>query len=214
MIFHFEGEDEEYPDVICNLDGCEIKNVKLFKYLGANIHFKESTTGDAEINQRIESAECKFYQHAKNLMNFKIALRVRVNIFNALTRSRLTYGCQTWTITTAQQSRLNSFYCGMLRRMIRGGYKRKEDRMAFVMTNEAILGLCKTDNVGSYIERLQQQFLAHIIRREDSAIVKQVTFNNDSVRRRGRYTTLRKQVLSRLRITPNEFYKRSMERVF
>ena len=213
MIVNYQGQDDEYPDVICNINGSEVKNVKVFKYIGANIHFREFATGDTEINQRIESAECKFYEHAKKLMNFKIALTTRVSILNALIRSRLTFGCQTWIITTTQRNRLNSFYCGLLRRMIRGGYKRKEDRMAFVMTNDAILGICRTEKIEAYVERLQQKFLAHIIRREDSAIVKQLTFNNDPVRKRGRYTTLKKEVLRRGGIAPDDFYRKSMERV-
>ena len=113
MIFNYEGEDDEYPEIICNLGGCEIKNVKVFKYLGANIHFKESTTGDTEINQRIESAECKFYEHTKKPLNFEIALTTRVTVSNALIRIRLTYGCQTWTISTAQRIRLKCFYSGL-----------------------------------------------------------------------------------------------------
>ena len=137
--------------------------VKVFKYLGANIHFRESATGDTEINQRIESAECKFYEHAKKFMNFKINLTTRVRILNSLVRSRLTYGSQTWNINSTQQTRINGFYCGLLRRMVRGGYRRKDGSMALVYTNDAIYGMCKTPKNASYIENLQQKFLAHII---------------------------------------------------
>ena len=84
MIVNYQGQDDEYPDVICNINGSEVNNVKVFKYIGANIHFREFATGDTEINQRIESAECKFYEHAKKLMNYKIALTTRVSILNAL----------------------------------------------------------------------------------------------------------------------------------
>ena len=71
-----------------------------------------------------------------------------------------------------------------------GGYKRKKDRMAFVYTNEEIIGMSKSVKIGEYIEKLQQSFLSHILRREDNAIVKQLTFNSEPSRRQGRHTTL------------------------
>ena len=60
MIFNFNKTEEEYPDVICSLEGGKIDNVKMFQYLGSNINFNESLTGDGELNQRIESAESKY----------------------------------------------------------------------------------------------------------------------------------------------------------
>ena len=212
MIFNFNKTEEEYPDVICSLEGGKIDNVKMFQYLGSNINFNESLTGDGELNQRIESAESKYYQHAKKLMNHKIHLATRVTIYNALIRSRLTYGCQTWTLNSSQLRRLSSFHCGLLRRMVRGGFKRQDDRMAFKFTNNAILELCKTESIETFIARQQKNFLAHIIRRDDSSLLKQLTFNDDSVRKRGRSTTLRKAVLQRETIDPNTFYNLAIQR--
>jgi len=42
MIFNFNKTEEEYPDVICSLEGGKIDNVKMFQYLGSNINFNES----------------------------------------------------------------------------------------------------------------------------------------------------------------------------
>ena len=153
-----------------------------------------------------------YYQYAKKLMNHHVHLVTRVKIFNSLIRSRLTYGCQTWTLNSTQLSRLSSFHCGLLRRMVRGGFKRQENRMAFKFTNEAILEMCKTENIESFIARQQRSFLAHIVRREDSSLMKQLTFNDDVVRKRGRATTLRKTVLQREKIEPNSFYNQAILR--
>ena len=212
MIFNFDKTEEEYPDVICSLEGGKIDNVKSFQYLGSKINFNESLTGDEELNQRMESAESKYYQHAKKLMNHRIHLTTRVTIFNALIRSRLTYGCQTWTLNSSQLKRMSSFHCGLLRRMVRGGFKRQDDRMAFKFSNDAILELCKTENIETFIAHQQRNFLAHIVRRDDSSLMKQLTFNNDSVRKRGRSTTLRKLVLQRETIDPNNFYTQAIQR--
>ena len=66
MIFNFDGPESHYPASICNLEGGIIDNVKTFIYLGASIYYNDPLTGDNEVNQRIGSAECKFYQHAKS----------------------------------------------------------------------------------------------------------------------------------------------------
>ena len=164
----------------------------MFKYLGANILYKDASTGDAEIKQRVDSVETKYYEHAKKLMNFNILLRTRVQILNTLVRSRLAYGCQVWTLSTVQRNRLHSFYCGFLRRMIRGGFK-----MAFKLTNENILCICDKESVIAFIDRQHKQFLAHVICREDGSLIKQLTFNEDRNRIPGPFTTLRSAVLRR-----------------
>ena len=51
MIFNYDGLEDEYPGVICNLDGVDIDNVKMFIYLSASICYKDSLTGNGEINQ-------------------------------------------------------------------------------------------------------------------------------------------------------------------
>ena len=61
------------------------------------------------------------------------------------------------------------------------------------------------------IARQQKSFLAHIVR-EDSSLMKQLTFNDDVVRKRGRATTLRKTVLQREKIEPNSFYNQAILR--
>ena len=115
----------------------------MFLYLGSQIHYNQPSTGDEELNLRIDSAENKFYSLGKKFINHKINLTTRVKIFNALVRSWLTYGCQTWVLTNQQTDRIRACYTIMLRKMIRDGFKRKPDEFAYVLTNEVILQLCK-----------------------------------------------------------------------
>ena len=84
MIMNLQHIKNEYPSTICNIEGEDIENVKVFRYL-------EQTTGHAEIELRIDSAEAKFNEIGIKIMNFKIALQTRVKILNSLIRSRLTF---------------------------------------------------------------------------------------------------------------------------
>ena len=66
------------------MDGEVVENVKVFKYLGSQVHYGQHTTGDTEITTGIDMAESKFYKYGKKLMNFKIKLSTRILILNSL----------------------------------------------------------------------------------------------------------------------------------
>ena len=99
-------------------------NVEKYKYLGSQIQYNQTNTGDTELSSRINMAESKFYQQGMKFMNRKIKLSIRVSILNSLVRSRLTYGCQTWTLDKRQTDKISSVYVTMLRKMIRRGFER------------------------------------------------------------------------------------------
>ena len=95
MILNHQFTNVEYPDKLVSLNNAPIGNVKIFKYLGRNVKYNEPITGDSELEMRIDTAHCKFYELGKNM----ISLATRVKVLNALVRSRLTYSCQTWALT-------------------------------------------------------------------------------------------------------------------
>ena len=140
MILNYQylnTDSSTYPKSIAILNNIPIENVTNFRYLGDEIKYDEPSTGDAEINLRIDVAENKFYQLGKKLLNYKILLRTRVKVLNAMVRSRLTYSCQTWNVTARQMERINSSYSSMLRKIIKGGYRRKNNnKWDFALSNE------------------------------------------------------------------------------
>ena len=120
MVVNFKQVDgnQSYPDTVCNLNGNPIENVKKFRYLGNDIQYDQSSTGDAEVDLRIAVAENKFNELFKKLTNRKINLHTHVLILNSIVRSRLVYSCQTWNINQHQQQRIRSSYTCMLRKKI------------------------------------------------------------------------------------------------
>ena len=214
MILNFDQQTVDYPSSISSLDDVSVDNVEVFRYLGCHIRFDEANTGNAEINLRIDSAESKFYELGKKFLNFNINLSTRVSLLNCLVRSRLTYACQTWVLTIRQKDRINSVYYSMLRKMVRGGYRRKEDQWSYVMTNKHLIELCKTEPVDTYAFHQQRRYLAHIIRREDSSISKKILFNCDRNSRPGRIVTLKTTVIEREQCTESTFLKRAMEKIY
>ena len=73
MILNFD-KVLEYPNSIVKVNGIKIENVQVFRYLGCKIKFDEPSTGDSEIELRIDASESKFYELGRNFMNYKVNL--------------------------------------------------------------------------------------------------------------------------------------------
>ena len=149
----------------------------------------------------------------KNFFNLSIAIKTRVKIMNSIVRSRLVYGCQTWALTKQLIRRMKSAYSGILRKMIKGGFRRKTDAWSFVLTNEDILRQCGTEDIEAFIRRLQRNNLAHIVRHDDSSISKRLTFDENG-RRPGRHITMESMVHQFEQMDRDTFNRRAIERVF
>ena len=67
MIINYNRTTSTYPETITLLNGENIENVKEFPYLGYTIKFDEATTGDTEIELRIDLAGSKFYEMGRTL---------------------------------------------------------------------------------------------------------------------------------------------------
>ena len=210
---HINQDISNYPATICFLPNICIENVTKFRYLGDMIVFNEPSTGDTEVELRIEMAENKFYELSKSFMNFNIRLPTRIKIINAVVRSRLTYSCQTWSITPRQRNRINTSYTGMLRKMVKGGYRRKsETEWNFQLTNNDLHNICKTEEINAFVLRQQKKYLAHLARQPNWALSKRLLFNDNKSRKPGPQTTLENMVLKAENSTSNDFYKKALNR--
>lgn len=212
---YLNTDETTYPEAICHLHGDVLENVKSFRYLGDKIKYDEPSTGDTEIQLRIDLAEKKFYELSKTFFNYDIRIKTRVKILNAIVRMRLTYSCQTWNLTNVQKQRINSTYTSMLRKMMKGGYRRKADgEWGFALTNADLLRLCNTEEVSEYTSRQQKKYLAHLARQSNSTLAKRLLFNSNASCKPGPRWTLETRVLENENVTQAQFYKKALNREF
>ena len=214
MILNQQYINVKYPSTISSLNTLYVENVKVFRYLGCQIKFDEPGTGESETELRIDCAECKFYELGRQFMNHNIAIETRVRVLNSLVRSRLAYSCQAWSMTQRQMARVRSTYMSMLRKMVSGGYRRKPNSWSYVLTNETLLRNCKTESVESYVKRQQRNFVAHMVRKEDSSMVKRLLFNNNEIRKPGPRTSLYLTVIANEKCTGELFNRGARSRIF
>ena len=68
---YLNTDSSTYHKSIESLNNIPIENVTNFRYLGDEIKYDELSTGDAEINLRIDVAENKFYELGKKCLTTK-----------------------------------------------------------------------------------------------------------------------------------------------
>ena len=188
MIINFR-EEAEYPESIITLREIPLKNVTDFRYLGCCIKYNEPNTGETEVNQRIQMSQSKFAEMSNLLQNFSIYLRTRVMFLNSFVRSRLSYACQNWNLTQSQYDRLDVAYRVFLRRMVRGGFRFRDERNGdyrYVISNARLHEICGTSDLSSFIKSQQRNYAMHVIRMPWERSVKSLMFNDDRYMLRGR----------------------------
>ena len=207
----------EYPESIVTLKDSALRNVKEFKYLGACLHYEEPSTGEVELNHRVQLANSKFAEMSNLLQNHKIHLRTRIKFMDSFVRSRLTYSCQNWNLNQAQFDRLDVTYRRFLRRMVRGGFKKKdgeeENEFSFRINNQHLHRLCGSRDVSLYIKDQQCNYAAHIVRTASDRSVKKLMFNRDKYTKAGRVTpTLLEQAARSRNVSIDGFCNDAMAR--
>ena len=200
---------EEYPASILKIEDQDIKNSESFKYLGAYAQVDDSSIGDSELQYRITSGTCKFFELKYFFTNHSIALNTRVKFLYSLVRSRMCYLCQGWTITKAQIQQLQSTFNKFLRYLVNGGLRRQESEQytrkdgtegefaKYVMTNAEIYTATKAESLESYINKQRSKWIGNCVRSEDTTFVKQLTFPDffkSDKKKRGIMSTTYRQV--------------------
>ena len=214
MILNQQYLNSKYPNSIVLVNGEQIENMRFFKYLGCQLTYNEPCTSNSELEIRIDTAEKKFYELGKKLMDHRIMLTTRVKIFNSLVRSRLTYACQTWNLTKRQSDHINAAYMAMVRKMIKGGYRRKEGSYSYEITNLDLLEKCKIESITTYIKRQQRNYVAHIIRKPDTSITKKLLFNDNQYTKQGQQKSLYKSVITNEQINPDVLHRKALSRQY
>ena len=169
----------------------KIKNVRSFKYLGFTI------TNDKEnksrfLHARIGAAFQKWNELKHVLTDRRIHLPTRVKFLTTCVRSCLLYTIQTWLLTEKELEKIETMWHGFPRKMVRGGYKRKnapnrrergngqmdgELDWSFKISNQRLHDTTSTIPLCDFCYKQHLQFIAHICRLENSALQKQVLFD-------------------------------------
>ena len=156
---------------LLNISGNQIENVKEFKYL----------------DNRILSATGKFHELKNVLTDHRVSLSTRRKLLESCIRTILTY-CTEAELPNAEELRkLESCWFGIQRRMIRNGWKRKTDNdgqetFALKYRNEDVQQIVGTSSLSDFIHIRYLKYIAHICRRPNMNLTKQLLFINPTAK--------------------------------
>ena len=151
----FHDEELAQKDTLFSVEDHTIENVREFVYLGQVF---TNTQEKSFTEHRIARATAKFNELRKALCDRDINIQTRRKMLEACVRSRLTYGLQACYPKESEMKKLESCWVGFMRRMVRGGWKRREpenedeEEYSFVYTNERIHGIIQAMPLRSFIE--------------------------------------------------------------
>ena len=225
LILNYTDPPENYPKSFITINNIKIENVKTFKYLGVKINYQETDTGKTEIKYRISTANFKFRELKHVFENHKIKLSTRIKFYNAYVRSRLTYLCGLWSVSTKLKNEVRKTHVRHLRSMVSGGWKRRggarslQDEIGYnfkpVYSNARIYEITKTEPVLEFIDSQRAKWIAHTVRCDNDRIVKRSMFEETQKSRKGRTVSILDQFLKQTRshdCIDSEVYKASISR--
>ena len=173
------------------IDGKDIENVKNFVYLGSSVASNASL--DTEINCRIGKASGTFARLTARVWdNPKLSIRTKSNVYCACVCSTLLYGSETWTLSSLQEKKINTFHLRCLRRILKIRWQQK-------ITNEEVLRRTGLTTMYFTLSQRRLRWLGHVLRMGDERIPKSMLYSElvDGTRKRGRPTLRFKDVCKR-----------------
>ena len=217
-------EDVMDKKSIISLRNEPIENVRRFKYLG-HVLSNESSNTSAFINHQIASAYSKWNEMKSIFLDKRIFLSTRVKLLEACVRSRLLYSVQAWKLDSKEMQKIESVWCGFLRRMVKGGFSRRnapknkkdtsipkeEVDWSYKLSNEMIRKITNTNRIKNFCAIQHLKYIAHVTRLGNNSLQKQFLFCEASKNSSSRWkklselTLLDESQLRRVMIKRKEF---------
>ena len=145
------------------LQGEPLEEVESFVYLGS----KCTATGQgiADIDRRISLARYAFSCLQKGLWSRReISTKTKSRIYQAIVRTSLLYGCETWAVTASDQRKLEVFDNDCLRRILR---VRRIDHVPVITLRRT----CHLISVPSLLLQRRLRWFGHVSRRPQDELL-------------------------------------------
>ena len=148
------------PVEMTTIDGNEIKQAIVeatqeqdFNYLGSWVDSKER-----DISAR-KAMAWQALNKMNNIWKSNLSRTIKLLLFLATVVSILLYGSETWSLTVADEKRLDGTYTRMLRQVLNISWKDK-------ITNKELYG--EAEKLSSIIQRRRLKLAGHVYRDENS----------------------------------------------
>ena len=168
--------DVDYADV----GGMMIEIVDDFKYLGSIL--TSDNTIDKEIDTRIANANKTYWALKEIFRSRNISHKTKLLIYTTIVRPIATYASETWTLTKAQEKRLEVFENAILRR-IYGPIYDVEEQAWRQRHNAELRTLSGLPLITSYVRSARLRWAGHVARMDEEAPCRKYLFGRPEGRR-------------------------------
>ena len=156
----------------------EIEETDSFTYLGSIVDTLGGT--DDDIKCRIKKAQNAFRMLFKVWKSSNLNVSLKLKIYNAIVKSILLYGSETWKITKQQENKLNSFNTKCLRKILKIYWPEK-------ISNNDLYKKTASKPLANDIMRKRWHWIGHVLRRGPESNERiALTWSPDGKRKRGR----------------------------
>ena len=171
------SKKEKRTKINIKLGGDKLKEVANFCYLGSQI--TQDGRSCRDIKQRLAQGRIAFNKKRSLLCSKNINLAARKRLLKAYVWSVALYGCETWTIGSADRKKIEAFEMWCYRRMLRIPWVDK-------VTNEEVLNRVGEErSIWRTIKMRRDRMVGHILRHE--GLVRHIMESEVGVKRgRGR----------------------------
>ena len=152
-----QGEHESTQDL--KLDDCVFQRVQAFPYLGVDLNDKARMMD--EIEKRIMAGNRAYYANLKLLRSTLLSRTTKVRLYRTLIRPIVTYGAETWVISTVAANKLRVFERKILRKIFGAVCVGGEWR---VRTNDELQHLYHQEDIVQFIKARRIDWLGHVER--------------------------------------------------
>lgn len=142
-----------------------IEQVDQYKYLGVTI--ERNGNMEQEINERISSASRLYFSLSSFMSNKAISTKTKMIVYKTVFRPILTYGSESWILTSRLHSKIQALDMKYLRR-VKGISKRDRIR------NDVVRQELGVESILEVVERNQLKWFGHVIRMRDERQVKNI----------------------------------------
>jgi hypothetical protein len=184
-----KGQEIGVPNLNIIIRNENIELVEYFPYLGCIVSRDQSM--EKEIEAKLAKAATAFNMLRNTIWYRKsVSLEAKFRIFRACVLPVLLHGIEVWSLTMAQERRINSFYMKCLRTII---CVNLGDRMA----NDTILGITGQPHIENIMRRNRLRWSGHANRmnKEDNepSLVRKIMFSYYANVKRPRNSGIKKR---------------------
>jgi hypothetical protein len=172
----------KWTDRNLQIEDKRFERVYAFNHLGSMI--TQQNDASKCVQERIRLGNRAFYANRKVLNSKSTSRSCKMKIYKTLIRSIVTYGSETWTLTSEIENALRTFERKILRKIFgpvqdRGGWR--------IRYNEELEELIKNEDIVRFIKACRISWLGHVERMSDYAMTKRILYGKlFSTRERGR----------------------------